>query len=450
MAVRLFKLLASYVILLGFIGMSFLTLPPMAAMKGQPRSTLAQSGNVFLTKQADPQILALGQRVTYTLLITNNSPNTLNATLKDTLPEGLVLQRATIAETVSGDGQTITWSGELLPKSTKAIVYQAIPPSTSLPSERLENVATLQFGETTLEVAATITTLAPDLGVWGGFVNTLARLLVFFNSTLKGWGVPYSFGFAIILFTLTIRLITYPLNVQQIKSSRAMQALQPELKKLQEKYKDDKEKLGREQMKLWQEHGINPVMGCLPMLVQLPIWFALYRALIELSHEGLLYEGFLWIPSLAGPVVGMDRWPTWIFFWGPEFIGWGPALAYLVLPVLLVASQFYMQQMMTPPSTDPQQASMQQMMKFMPIMFGYFALVVPSGLSLYWFVSNGLMLLQQYVMQKSDPAPASPPLPEGAAPAGATAMPATVGPVDPIKNGKDKNAKSKRKSGRKR
>ena len=115
--------------------------------------------------------------------------------------------------------------------------------------------------------------------------------------------MPYAFGFSIILFTLVVRLATFPLNMQQIKSSKAMQELQPRMKEMQEKYKNDREKLAQEQMALYKEAGVNPLGGCLPTLVQMPIWFALYQSLTQLSHEGLLYEGFFWIPSLAGPPV---------------------------------------------------------------------------------------------------------------------------------------------------
>ena len=100
--------------------------------------------------------------------------------------------------------------------------------------------------------------------------------------------MSYCFKFKsskIILFTVLVRLATFPLNVQQIKSSKAMQELQPKMKELQEKFKGDREKLAQEQMKLYKEHGVNPLGGCLPMLVQMPIWFALYRSLLQLSRE---------------------------------------------------------------------------------------------------------------------------------------------------------------------
>ncbi len=243
--------------------------------------------------------------------------------------------------------------------------------------------------------------------MWQAFVDLIANGLLGINSVLVGIGIPYSFGFAIILFTLIVKALTYPLNKKQLESTRATQELQPKLKELQKKYANDKEKLSKAQMELYKEAGVNPMGGCLPMLVQMPIWFALYRALYQMaSTSPALNEGFFWIPSLAGPVADRSAGLSWL--WplvnGAPPIGWAAAIGYLVLPVLLVVSQLYMQRMMSPQSDDPQQKAMGQAMMFMPFMFGYFALIVPSGLSLYWFTNNILSMAQQYYMNKTKPA----------------------------------------------
>lgn len=232
--------------------------------------------------------------------------------------------------------------------------------------------------------------------MWQAFVDLIASGLVLFNNVLASWGLPYSFGFAIILFTVVIKLLTFPLNQIQMKSARAQQELQPKLKILQKKYANDKEKLAQAQMALYKEAGVNPFGGCLPMLVQMPVWFALYQALYNLSSQNeALKAGFFWIPSLAGPVSDRAAGINWL--WPlPPAVGWSDAIAYLVLPVLLLVSQLYMQKMMTPQTDDPQMKSMNQAMMFMPFMFAYFALVVPSGLSLYWLVNNLLSMAQQY------------------------------------------------------
>lgn len=421
----------------------------------------AQQSGVSLEKVASQENVPLGQIFSYTVTIQNKNAETINGTLTDTLPAGLALQTATISATagqVHNDHNTVSWSGSLKQGEPVTIVYDAIPPSTSTPGQTLTNLAVLEFGSHSLQASATIVTQTAELGLWARFVNLLAVILVALDAFLRNFGIPYSFGFSIILFTVLVRLATFPLNVQQIKSSKAMQELQPKMKELQEKYKNDKEKLAQEQMKLYKEHGVNPLGGCLPMLVQMPIWFALYRSLLQLSQQGLLNEGFFWIPSLAGPVSSYNQGISWLypFVDGAPPIGWLHAIAYLVLPVLLVVSQLYMQQMMTPPSSDPQQASMQQVMKFMPLMFGYFALVVPSGLSLYWFTSNLLAMIQQYFTKTNL---AASPAPTGKAAGGSgavsndmatNAVSTDADEAEEEEVSKEKYVKSKRKKSRRK
>lgn len=392
------------------VGLSIGLIRPATAAPPQaepPRvDSVVQEAGVTLEKTANPETVSLGQVVTYTILIRNDSDQAIAAELEDELPVGLSMLTqmiegrqttsisSTVGEATFADG-IITWSETLEPGQEAEVIYPAIPPSTSDPGQSMENVAILQFGDRTLEATAVITTEPPVRGIWGRFVNALAWILVTVNDNLVDFNVPYAFGFAIILFTVAVRLATFPLNLQQIKSSKAMQALQPKMKEIQEKYKNDKEALAKAQMDLYREHGVNPLGGCLPVLVQMPIWLALYRSLLQLSREGLLTQGFFWIPSLSGPVSDYSGGLSWL--WPlPPAVGWPSAIAYMILPVLLVVSQLYMQQMLTPPATDPQQASMQSVMKFMPLMFGYFALIVPSGLTLYWFTSNILAMGQQY------------------------------------------------------
>ena len=235
-----------------------------------------------------------------------------------------------------------------------------------------------------------------------------------------------------------------------------MKERQRQMKAMKEKYKGDREKLAQEPMRLYKEHGVNTLGGCLPMLVQMPIWFALYRSLIQLANEGMLNEGWFWIPSLAGPVTN-GRGLGWLWPLPPS-IGWAPAIAYLIMPVLLIVSQFYTQKLMTPPSSDPQQNQMQNVMKFMPLMFGYISLVVPSGLTLYWFTSNMLGVAQHYFtktqMEDKTPATAKAPVSSSNTPVPVSSAPVnTPVPADSEesdKSKKRKHAKSKRKSKRKR
>ena len=236
--------------------------------------------------------------------------------------------------------------------------------------------------------------------MWQAFVNLIADALLLINQLLSGMGIPFSFGFAIILFTFLIKLLTLPLTLKQLKSSKAMQDLQPEIQKLQKKYKDDKEKLSQAQMALYKEMGVNPLSGCLPTLIQMPVWFALYRALFNLADVGTLKEGFLWIPSLAEP-----RDLSWLWPLPTTGEGWLTAAALLVLPILTVLTQLVVQKMTAQTQTggDSQQAMMGQMMTLMPIMFGFFALQVPQGLVLYWVTSNLFMMVQQYFITRPSP-----------------------------------------------
>jgi YidC/Oxa1 family membrane protein insertase len=281
--------------------------------------------------------------------------------------------------------------------------------------------------------------------LWGGFVQLIADALTLNNNLIKGLGVPYSFGFSIILFTLIVKLLTLPLTFKQLQASRKMQMLQPQIQALQKKYKDDREKLSKAQMELYKEAGVNPLGGCLPTLVQMPIWFALYRALFNLASSGNLNEGFLWIPSLAEPHNMSWIWPL------PQTTeGWMYAAGLLVLPILTVVTQLVVQKMMTPTSNDPQQAMMGQMMMFMPIMFGFFALQVPQGLVLYWVTSNLFTLVQQYFINKQyTPTPATaggavapvmkPAEEEATAPASGSVASVTASPAKRTRDARRKN-----------
>jgi YidC/Oxa1 family membrane protein insertase len=194
-----------------------------------------------------------------------------------------------------------------------------------------------------------------------------------------------SAGFAIIAFTVIVRTLVLPLGIVQARSQKAMWALQPKLKELQKKYGSDRQKFAMEQMKLYQEAGVHPLAGCFPMLIQMPIWFALYSALINLSSPERNIEafrsGFLWIPNLAAHSAPDFQDPsTW-------------ALA--ILPILTAVTQWVVQKMSTMPPLDAQQAQMNRMMEFMPLMFLVFSFQVASGLVLYWVVSNFYSIVQQ-------------------------------------------------------
>ncbi len=159
-----------------------------------------------------------------------------------------------------------------------------------------------------------VTEVPPD-GWWQTLVVwPLAKALIWLNSVLEGVNIPYSWGFAIILFTLIIKLVTLPLTITQIRGMQAQRDIQPKIQELQKKYGKDREKLSQEQMKLYKEAGVNPLSGCLPLLVQMPILFGLYAALVALGPN-LADARFFWIPDLGFPQYSqglrLDRRSIW-------------------------------------------------------------------------------------------------------------------------------------------
>uniref|UniRef100_A0A0E0GWC8 Membrane insertase YidC/Oxa/ALB C-terminal domain-containing protein n=1 Tax=Oryza nivara TaxID=4536 RepID=A0A0E0GWC8_ORYNI len=245
-------------------------------------------------------------------------------------------------------------------------------------------------------------------GDWlSGITNSMETVLKVLKDGLSALHVPYPYGFAIILLTVLVKAATFPLTKKQVESAIAMRSLQPQVKAIQERYAGDQERIQLETARLYKLSGVDPLAGCLPTLVTIPVWIGLYRALSNVANEGLLTEGFFWIPSLAGPTTIAARQSgqgiSWLFPFtdGHPPLGWSDTLAYLVLPVLLVISQYVSSQVMQPPqNNDPSQQGAQAVVKFLPLLIGYFALSVPSGLSLYWLTNNILSTAQQVWLQK--------------------------------------------------
>jgi YidC/Oxa1 family membrane protein insertase len=214
---------------------------------------------------------------------------------------------------------------------------------------------------------------AVDFGIWGFFAEWILKGLQFFYTFMPNYGV------SIILLTLLIRLITFPLQYKSFVSMKKMQIVQPELTKIREKFKDDPQRMQKESMELFRKAGANPLGGCLPLLLQMPVFFAFYKVLysaVELVDAPFI----LWIHDLS------NKDP------------------YFVLPVLMTGAMF-LQQKLTPNTiSDPVQ---KKVMMFMPLIFGFIMKDLPSGLSLYIFVSTIFGILQQLMVfnSKSSPQP---------------------------------------------
>ncbi|XP_041992612.1 inner membrane protein PPF-1, chloroplastic-like [Salvia splendens] len=245
-------------------------------------------------------------------------------------------------------------------------------------------------------------------GGWFGFISdAMEVVLKILKDGLSAVHVPYAYGFAIILLTVFVKVATLPLTKQQVESTLAMQNLQPKIKSIQQRYAGNQERIQLETSRLYKQAGVNPLAGCFPTLATIPVWIGLYQALSNVANEGLLTEGFFWIPSLGGPTTIAARQSgagiSWLFPFvdGHPPLGWQDTAAYLVLPVLLVVSQYVSMEIMKPPQTDdPNQKNTLLVLKFLPLMIGYFSLSVPSGLSIYWFTNNVLSTAQQVWLRK--------------------------------------------------
>jgi len=224
--------------------------------------------------------------------------------------------------------------------------------------------------------------------IWNLIIgNPVLNVLIALSHLLSG-----EFGMAIIALTIIVRLVSWPLTKRQLKSSKALQEMQPKIQELQKKYGKNQQKLQQETMKLYKEAGVNP-LGCLwPMLVQLPIWIALYQAImgaLATTPENLLdlaHRLYSWdIVNQAIPLKSHFLW-----------LDLGTSGDFIL--AIIVGGTMWVQQKMTQaPAVDPRQQSTSRMMLLMmPLLFGFITLMVPSGLALYWAVSNIIGIVTQY------------------------------------------------------
>jgi YidC/Oxa1 family membrane protein insertase len=240
--------------------------------------------------------------------------------------------------------------------------------------------STLYLGPRDLDIIKVIgrkLDLAIDFGWTDIIAKPLLFLLRFFNQYTGNYGI------AIILLTILIKILFWPLTHKSYKSMKEMQKIQPLMAKIREKYKDNKEMMNKEMMSLYKTYKVNPMGGCLPMVIQIPVFFALFRILgnsIELRHAPFM----LWINDLSAP----DR-----LFHLPFTIPLMTPPSGIPVLTLLMGASMFIQQKMTPTPGDPTQA---KIMLLMPVIFTFMFINFPSGLVLYWLVNNVLSIGQQY------------------------------------------------------
>jgi YidC/Oxa1 family membrane protein insertase len=232
--------------------------------------------------------------------------------------------------------------------------------------------------------------------------NAMGAVLAFFFSVIASYGV------AIALLTVTVRIFLIPLTAKQVKSQQAMQRIQPELKRLQAKHKNDRQKLNEEMMKFYKENKVNPLAGCLPILLQAPLFIVLYRLILDLSHDNgpkhIPHESKLY-SSLVESGGAMVSWGIDLSKTASGATG-GKAVLYYLLVALTVATGYYQQRQMTARlPKDAINPQMQMITKIFPVIIGFVSLTVPAGVVVYFIVSNLWQVGQQAVTFKAFPPP---------------------------------------------
>lgn len=222
-----------------------------------------------------------------------------------------------------------------------------------------------------------------------GWFHVISKALLAFLNTVHH-AIP-NYGICIIILTIVIKAALFPLTRKSQVSMFRMQQLQPLVNQLKEKFKHDKQRLGKEQVLLFKKHGVNPMGGCLPMFLQLPVFFALFRTL-QISFEMRQAPFCLWITDLSRPDTLLH------FSFSLPLLG----NALNILPLIMTAAS-YAQTKITPkaPASDPQAQAQQKMMSFMPVMFAFILYSMPSGLTIYWTTSTLLSILETLLIRKT-------------------------------------------------
>ena len=228
--------------------------------------------------------------------------------------------------------------------------------------------------------------------------NLIIQIIQTIYHFLESIGYP-SYGLAIVLMTIIIKIVLFPLTKKQIESTRAMMKIQPKMDEIRKKYKNDPTRLNQELAKLYKENNMNPLAGCLPLLIQMPILFGMYYSIRGLKDHHEVLGSFLWVPEISKST---NEIIEGLSFTDPQYL-----LAY-VLP-LVSAFTTYIQAKQTMPKKNPndkQQDGVMGMMQgqmmtyFMPLLIGFWSLSFPSALVIYWIVMNIMQIAQQAYINK--------------------------------------------------
>jgi YidC/Oxa1 family membrane protein insertase len=259
------------------------------------------------------------------------------------------------------------------------------------------------------------------IDLFNSFRDALYHILKFFQDLAQPLLGSQSYWFSIVMLTIAVRILLIPLTVKQVKSTRVMQELAPEIKKLQNKHKNDKQKLNEEMMALYKERGFNPMAGCWPLLAQMPFFFALYQVIYrpEIAGESNILRG----KTFFGVLLEQHWWA--LDGWDKLFSAAG--LTILALTTAMSLTTYISQRQLMSKQAAQVNPQQQMLMRIMPLMFFVFAVNVPLAVIVYWVTTNFWSVGQQFILLRSAPAPA-----------GAAAEPATAGTAALVDNGEER------------
>ena len=287
--------------------------------------------------------------------------------------------------------------------ATALLDMGAVDPQALMHAHTAASSATSQL----LADVAAVAEEAKDPGWWESYIGLVKSGILSLRGKYAELGAAYPYGFSIFTFVLGVKLITLPLNWNQLSSTATMKSIKPQQDRVQLWYGDNAEMKNAMVGNLYAELDINPLAGCLPALAQIPIFLGVYYSVTEIAKEAQIQEGFFWIPNLSGPISDRRDGVTWLVDgWvnGVPRLGWEDTLAYLSLPVILVCTQtaalYLLGSFDALNEDDPNTKNVAVALKLLPFMIGWFAMNAPSGLGLYWVFNNVLTTLSTVTVKK--------------------------------------------------
>lgn len=272
------------------------------------------------------------------------------------------------------------------------------------------------------------------LGWWGNYIYTVENGIFTLHDAFEGAGIPGAYGLSIFCFVLGVKLVTLPLNWKQLSSASAMKVLKPQQDLVRKWYGDNSDMLNMQVGELFEKNQVNPLAGCLPSLAQIPVFLGVYYSVTAIAKAKIYTEGFLWLPSLSGPIADRREGISWLtenWVNNAPKLGWEDTLAYLSIPLILVVTQVRNPSATHPPhppradspplacfvtqtvslnllgsfeqleeSDDQSSKTTAIVLRGLPFMLGWFAMNAPAGLGLYWVFNNILTTTTTVTIKK--------------------------------------------------